>query len=828
MNLPAYIITCSPPSMNLSTHGTTSLDPSLHQCVQQHTKANTYSTFAWHSLSAARRNSYADRLAEHPCRQAPSSRQTHCFKVCRLAEHTLPLGATWCSTPLPLWQSSPGGKQAVSRWCISAWAQTRTLLHFHHMATTMYTDAPTGRLVTFPPHGHHHVHRCTYWKTRYLPATWPPPCTPMHLLEDSLPSRHMATTMYTDAPTGRLVTFPPHGHHHVHRCTYWKTRYLPATWPPPCTPMHLLEDSLPSRHMATTMYTDAPTGRLVTFPPHGHHHVHRCTYWKTRYLPATWPPPCTPMHLLEDSLPSRHMATTMYTDAPTGRLVTFPPHGHHHVHRCTYWKTRYLPATWPPPCTPMHLLEDSLPSRHMATTMYTDAPTGRLVTFPPHGHHHVHRCTYWKTRYLPATWPPPCTPMHLLEDSLPSRHMATTMYTDAPTGRLVTFPPHGHHHVHRCTYWKTRYLPATWPPPCTPMHLLEDSLPSRHMATTMYTDAPTGRLVTFPPHGHHHVHRCTYWKTRYLPATWPPPCTPMHLLEDSLPSRHMATTMYTDAPTGRLVTFPPHGHHHVHRCTYWKTRYLPATWPPPCTPMHLLEDSLPSRHMATTMYTDAPTGRLVTFPPHGHHHVHRCTYWKTRYLPATWPPPCIPMHLVEDSLPSLHMATTIKYLKVSCCHTYRPQSIEHVRKPCYGSHIVTPGGVPKYEHSPTLTLAHWHTRQPEPQLKVPRVHPLSRATTQGKSFQPQPIECHVLNPYPEPQLKDTFRATTHGTPASPPRRHFKSHAEHLSQVSSHLLNTVGPQPVQASKTTAAYVFSLKGVHARLGETLVRLEEKGLV
>jgi len=26
--------------------------------------------------------------------------------------------------------------------------------------------------------------------------------------------------------------------------------------------------------------------------------------------------------------------------------------------------------------------------------------------------------------------------------------------------------------------------------------------------------------------------------------------------------------------------------------------------------------------MATTLYTDAPSGRLVTFPPHGHHHVY--------------------------------------------------------------------------------------------------------------------------------------------------------------------------------------------------------------
>ena len=50
-------------------------------------------------------------------------------------------------------------------------------------------------------------------------------------------------------------------------------------------------------------------------------------------------------------------------------------------------------------------------------------------------------------------------------------------------------------------------------------------------------------------------------------------------------------------------------------------------------------------------------------------------------------------------------------------------------------------------------------------------HTPTRATTQGPScssaipspqlkeshYGPQPIECHVLNPYPEPQLKDTFR-----------------------------------------------------------------------
>ena len=52
-------------------------------------------------------------------------------------------------------------------------------------------------------------------------------------------------------------------------------------------------------------------------------------------------------------------------------------------------------------------------------------------------------------------------------------------------------------------------------------------------------------------------------------------------------------------------------------------------------------------------------------------------------------------------------------------------------------------------------------RYPEPQLK-------------GSHSGPQPIECHVLNPYPKPQLKDTFQATTQGTPASSPLRHPRS------------------------------------------------------
>jgi len=74
------------------------------------------------------------------------------------------------------------------------------------------------------------------------------------------------------------------------------------------------------------------------------------------------------------------------------------------------------------------------------------------------------------------------------------------------------------------------------------------------------------------------------------------------------------------------------------------------------------------------------------------------------------------------------------------------------------------------QHSPTRATTQRFLvfiRYAEPQLK-------------GSHSRPQPIECHVLNPYPEPQLKDTFWATTHGTPASSPSRYLRSLIDHAT------------------------------------------------
>ncbi|QCD83388.1 hypothetical protein DEO72_LG2g3732 [Vigna unguiculata] len=45
-------------------------------------------------------------------------------------------------------------------------------------------------------------------------------------------------------------------------------------------------------------------------------------------------------------------------------------------------------------------------------------------------------------------------------------------------------------------------------------------------------------------------------------------------------------------------------------------------------------------------------------------------------------------------------------------------------------------------------------------------------------FQAQLEECHVLNPYPELNSRDTFRATTQGTLASRPLRYPRSLVDH--------------------------------------------------
>jgi len=109
MNLPAHIITCHPPSMNLPAHGTTSPDPrkasSLIKTTHQKAKNNSIST--WLGPHVARRN--CSRLPGGTS-SPPGARdlQASLFYRYRLAEHVLPPG-----TPLYIALSHKGYRLTV-------------------------------------------------------------------------------------------------------------------------------------------------------------------------------------------------------------------------------------------------------------------------------------------------------------------------------------------------------------------------------------------------------------------------------------------------------------------------------------------------------------------------------------------------------------------------------------------------------------------------------------------------------------------------------------------------------------------------------------------
>ncbi|QCE15112.1 hypothetical protein DEO72_LG11g2120 [Vigna unguiculata] len=123
-------------------------------------------------------------------------------------------------------------------------------------------------------------------------------------------------------------------------------------------------------------------------------------------------------------------------------------------------------------------------------------------------------------------------------------------------------------------------------------------------------------------------------------------------------------------------------------------------------------------------------------------------------------------------------------------------------KLCYGSHIVMPGGVPNMNivrnvsrvHTEEGNLSgpirtghnqHTHTdntRQPEPQLKsssCSSVIPSHNSRDVILSHNSENATC--LTPILSHNSRDTFRATTQGTPASPPLRYFRSLIDHASQ-----------------------------------------------
>jgi len=96
MNLLSHIITCSPQSMNLPAHGTTSPNPSIMSLRKSNThKPLSIALSPDAAPSAARQNQCRPPSGTSPPLGAGPSPNPLFYRYC-LAEHTLPPGATQC------------------------------------------------------------------------------------------------------------------------------------------------------------------------------------------------------------------------------------------------------------------------------------------------------------------------------------------------------------------------------------------------------------------------------------------------------------------------------------------------------------------------------------------------------------------------------------------------------------------------------------------------------------------------------------------------------------------------------------------------------------
>jgi len=123
-------------------------------------------------------------------------------------------------------------------------------------------------------------------------------------------------------------------------------------------------------------------------------------------------------------------------------------------------------------------------------------------------------------------------------------------------------------------------------------------------------------------------------------------------------------------------------------------------------------------------------------------------------------------------------------LYVTCCHTYRPQPIEHVQEtiamdqtPQRQVEFPNTNIVHNFLRLPNSSINYWggqsfwtHPYWPQPahshrqhsptraQLKGFSCSSVIPSSTRGIPFRAQLEECHVLNLYPELNLRDTFCA----------------------------------------------------------------------
>jgi len=161
------------------------------------------------------------------------------------------------------------------------------------------------------------------------------------------------------------------------------------------------------------------------------------------------------------------------------------------------------------------------------------------------------------------------------------------------------------------------------------------------------------------------------------------------------------------------------------------------------------------------------------------------------------------IHTSKDFYPLIpyHMTTTMfscftsldEYLKMSFCHTYKPQLVEQVRETCYGPYFVMPGGVPNtniFHNVPRLpnsSATYWggqsiwtiytshnshthtrNTRKPKPQLKSSSCSSaIPSHNSRDVILSHNSMNATCLSPIASHNSRDTFWATIEETSNNP-------------------------------------------------------------
>ena len=143
--------------------------------------------------------------------------------------------------------------------------------------------------------------------------------------------------------------------------------------------------------------------------------------------------------------------------------------------------------------------------------------------------------------------------------------------------------------------------------------------------------------------------------------------------------------------------------------------------------------------------------------------------------------------------------------RYSCCHTYKPQLVEHERETYYGPHSVMLGGVPNtniVRNVPRLPNSSTNSRGGQSSGPIRTSHNSHTHTGNTRQSKPQLKRCHS-----EPQLKNVTCLTlswaiTHGIHSEPQLKEhsskliikvsLKSCRPRISKATKYIVPTLSP------------------------------------